>query len=98
MISNAPYVTLVGWPDISKFTEQHSLTLDLRMSNGERSLKLIECLKLVNTFILHIREIVCCFDLDACVVEKRPYFVAHNENVVLPQDNAPCHDTRNTRK
>ena len=66
------------------------------MSNGEHSLNSIECLKLVKKLILHIKEMVCCFDLDACVVEKRPYFVAHNEYVVLPQDNAPCHDTRNT--
>ena len=66
------------------------------MSNGEHSLNSIECLKLVKKLILHIKEMVCCFDLDACVVEKRPYFVAHNEKVVLPQDNAPCHTTRNT--
>jgi len=61
---------------IGKYTAQHTLTLDLRMSNGERFLNSIECLKLLIKRILHIKEMVCCFVLDssprshACVVEK----------------------------
>ena len=42
---------------------------------------------------------VCCFVLDGlphALRKKRPDFVAHIENVVLHQDNAPCHTTRNT--
>ena len=49
--------------------------------------------------IIHIKEMVCCFVLDGlphALRKKRPDFVAHIENVVLHQDNAPCHTTRNT--
>ena len=33
---------------------------------------------------------------DVALWKKRPDLIAHNENVVLHQDNAPCHTTRNT--
>ena len=41
---------------IGKYTAQHTLTLDLRMSNGERFLNSIECLKLLLNLSFKLRK------------------------------------------
>ena len=46
---------------------------------------------------LHIKERVCfVLDLMQALWKKRPDLAAHIENVVLHQDNAPCHTSMNT--
>ena len=47
---------VAGMAGISKYTAQHTLTLDLRMFKGERSLNSIECLKLLINLSFTLRK------------------------------------------
>jgi len=49
--------------------------------------------------MLHSKEMVFCsrrFAAILCMRCGRSFRLAHIENVILHQDNAPCHTTRNT--
>ena len=53
--------------------------------------------EIVIKYFLHIQQRVCfILDLMQALWKKRPDLAAHIENVVLHQDNAPCHTSMNT--